>query len=254
MCTERGQVGQAGESNQPPAGWRRSGGLLLHPWQHRDTENDGSPWCESPSLLNIEFLPQSFWDHCLFHVLKECIHDLFIPQSWPFHHPVNKKFVPDYYKVIVNPMDLENIRKVGVIRGSNLEANVRNTKKPNTRHTFFFVYVFSLCNRTSPSTNTRTEKHSSQTSVSSTTTVSSTTVIIFITVIMTSLRVALPKTMRWVNWLSGDFKSGNALCLSFKGADSPYTKTALEIVNVCKQTLSEVCYLSVFSMTVGGSC
>ncbi|KFO95182.1 Transcription initiation factor TFIID subunit 1, partial [Calypte anna] len=31
--------------------------------------------------------------------------------SWPFHHPVNKKFVPDYYKVIANPMDLETIRK-----------------------------------------------------------------------------------------------------------------------------------------------
>lgn len=134
MCKERGQVGEAGESNQPSAGWRRSGGLLLHPWQYRDTENDGGPWCESPSLLSIVFLPQSFWDHWLFHVLKECINDLFIPQSWPFHHPVNKKFVPDYYKVIVNPMDLENIRKVGVIRGSNLEANVRNTKKPNIRH------------------------------------------------------------------------------------------------------------------------
>lgn len=25
------------------------------------------------------------------------------------------------------------------------------------------------------------------------------------------------------------------------GSDSPYTKTALEIVNVCKQTLAEVC-------------
>ncbi|NXD70265.1 TAF1 factor, partial [Eolophus roseicapillus] len=35
-----------------------------------------------------------------------------VPDSWPFHHPVNKKFVPDYYKVIVNPMDLETIRKV----------------------------------------------------------------------------------------------------------------------------------------------
>uniref|UniRef100_A0A3B4Y165 Transcription initiation factor TFIID subunit n=1 Tax=Seriola lalandi dorsalis TaxID=1841481 RepID=A0A3B4Y165_SERLL len=34
-----------------------------------------------------------------------------VPDSWPFHHPVNKKFVPDYYKVIVNPMDLESIRK-----------------------------------------------------------------------------------------------------------------------------------------------
>nr|XP_021535439.1 transcription initiation factor TFIID subunit 1 [Neomonachus schauinslandi] len=34
-----------------------------------------------------------------------------VPDSWPFHHPVNKKFVPDYYKVIVSPMDLETIRK-----------------------------------------------------------------------------------------------------------------------------------------------
>ncbi|XP_072285729.1 transcription initiation factor TFIID subunit 1 [Pyxicephalus adspersus] len=34
-----------------------------------------------------------------------------VPDSWPFHLPVNKKFVPDYYKVIVNPMDLETIRQ-----------------------------------------------------------------------------------------------------------------------------------------------
>ncbi|KAG9477981.1 hypothetical protein GDO78_013134 [Eleutherodactylus coqui] len=34
-----------------------------------------------------------------------------VPDSWPFHHPVNKKFVPDYYKVIANPMDLETIRQ-----------------------------------------------------------------------------------------------------------------------------------------------
>lgn len=139
--------------------------------------------------------------------------------------------------------------------GSHTWFQPKCQKYKETKHkTFFFVYVFSLCNRTSPSTNTRTEKYSSQTSVSSTPTVSSTTVIIFITVIMTSWRVALPKTMRWVNWLSRDVKSRNALCLSFKGSDSPYTKTALEIVNVCKQTLSEVCYLYVFSMTVGGSC
>ncbi|XP_032886507.1 transcription initiation factor TFIID subunit 1 isoform X2 [Amblyraja radiata] len=34
-----------------------------------------------------------------------------VADSWPFHHPVNKKFVPDYYKVIINPMDLESVRK-----------------------------------------------------------------------------------------------------------------------------------------------
>uniref|UniRef100_UPI00358DE281 transcription initiation factor TFIID subunit 1-like isoform X2 n=1 Tax=Myxine glutinosa TaxID=7769 RepID=UPI00358DE281 len=34
-----------------------------------------------------------------------------VPECWPFHHPVNKKFVPDYYKVIEEPMDLETLRK-----------------------------------------------------------------------------------------------------------------------------------------------
>ncbi|XP_069468453.1 transcription initiation factor TFIID subunit 1 isoform X2 [Ambystoma mexicanum] len=34
-----------------------------------------------------------------------------VPDSWPFHFPVNKKFIPDYYKVIIQPMDLETIRK-----------------------------------------------------------------------------------------------------------------------------------------------
>lgn len=29
--------------------------------------------------------------------------------------------------------------------------------------------------------------------------------------------------------------------VKYNGPDSPYTKTALEIVSVCKQTLAEVC-------------
>lgn len=34
-----------------------------------------------------------------------------VPESWPFHKPVNKKFVKDYYNVIKKPMDLEAITK-----------------------------------------------------------------------------------------------------------------------------------------------
>lgn len=34
-----------------------------------------------------------------------------IPESWPFHKPVNKKFVKDYYTVIKNPIDLDTIIK-----------------------------------------------------------------------------------------------------------------------------------------------
>lgn len=34
-----------------------------------------------------------------------------IPESWPFHKPVNKKFVKNYYDVIKNPIDLDTIEK-----------------------------------------------------------------------------------------------------------------------------------------------
>uniref|UniRef100_A0A671VPF2 Transcription initiation factor TFIID subunit n=1 Tax=Sparus aurata TaxID=8175 RepID=A0A671VPF2_SPAAU len=85
-----------------------------------------------------------------------------VPDSWPFHHPVNKKFVPDYYKVIINPMDLESIRK-----------NISKHKYQN--------------------------------------------------------RDAFLTDVSYIHTNS----------IKYNGADSPYTKTALEIVNVCKQTLAE---------------
>ncbi|XP_030637746.1 transcription initiation factor TFIID subunit 1 [Chanos chanos] len=85
-----------------------------------------------------------------------------VPESWPFHHPVNKKFIPDYYKVIANPMDLENIRK-----------NISKHKYQN-REAFL-----------------------------------------------------------------SDVSLVHANSVKYNGPDSQYTKTALEIVNVCKQTLAE---------------
>ncbi|KAM3869309.1 transcription initiation factor TFIID subunit 1 [Diretmus argenteus] len=85
-----------------------------------------------------------------------------VPDSWPFHHPVNKKFVPDYYKVIVSPMDLENVRK--------------NISKHKYQNRDVFLSDVSLIHTNS---------------------------------------------------------------IKYNGPDSPYTKTALDIVNVCKQTLSE---------------
>ncbi|XP_034034553.1 transcription initiation factor TFIID subunit 1 isoform X3 [Thalassophryne amazonica] len=85
-----------------------------------------------------------------------------VPDSWPFHHPVNKKFVPDYYKVIFNPMDLETIRK--------------NISKHKYQNRDVFLSDVSLIHTNS---------------------------------------------------------------IKYNGPDSPYTKTALEIVNVCKQTLAE---------------
>lgn len=34
-----------------------------------------------------------------------------VENSWPFHQPVNKKFVKDYYEVIKHPMDLSTLQK-----------------------------------------------------------------------------------------------------------------------------------------------
>uniref|UniRef100_A0A671L622 Transcription initiation factor TFIID subunit n=1 Tax=Sinocyclocheilus anshuiensis TaxID=1608454 RepID=A0A671L622_9TELE len=85
-----------------------------------------------------------------------------VPDSWPFHHPVNKKFVPDYYKVIIYPMDLDTLRK-----------NISKHKYQNRE-----VFLFD---------------------------------------------VALIHTNS----------------VKYNGPDSPYTKTALVIMNVCKQTLAE---------------
>lgn len=61
------------------------------------------------------------------------------PQSWPFHHPVNKKFVPDYYKVIVNPMDLENIRKVSLSNHSSLYLFEEYAKTEHRLTLFVFL-------------------------------------------------------------------------------------------------------------------
>lgn len=36
-----------------------------------------------------------------------------IPESWPFHKPVNKKF-KEYYNVTKNPIDLDTILKVNL--------------------------------------------------------------------------------------------------------------------------------------------
>ncbi|XP_033969316.1 transcription initiation factor TFIID subunit 1 isoform X1 [Trematomus bernacchii] len=85
-----------------------------------------------------------------------------VPDSWPFHHPVNKKFVPDYYKVIVCPMDLENVRK--------------NISKHKYQNRDVFLFDVSLIHANS---------------------------------------------------------------IKYNGAESPYTRTALDIVSVCKQTLAE---------------
>ncbi len=40
-------------------------------------------------------------------------------QSWPFHKPVNKKQVKDYYEIIKEPMDMELLVKVSEFADSH---------------------------------------------------------------------------------------------------------------------------------------
>uniref|UniRef100_A0A8C5QR58 Transcription initiation factor TFIID subunit n=1 Tax=Leptobrachium leishanense TaxID=445787 RepID=A0A8C5QR58_9ANUR len=85
-----------------------------------------------------------------------------VPDSWPFHLPVNKKFVTDYYKVITHPMDLETIRQ-----------NISKHKYQNREH------------------------------------------------------------------FHSDVNLIFANSVRYNGVDSPYTKTAQDIVSICVQTLVE---------------
>nr|XP_033801421.1 transcription initiation factor TFIID subunit 1 isoform X5 [Geotrypetes seraphini] len=82
-----------------------------------------------------------------------------VPDSWPFHHPVNKKFVPDYYKVIFNPMDLETIRKnISKHKYQNREAFLedvtvilRNSIKYNgsdSQYTKTAQEIVNICHQT----------------------------------------------------------------------------------------------------------
>jgi histone acetyltransferase len=49
--------------------------------------------------------------------------------SWPFHHPVDEKLVPDYYTIIAHPMDLDTMnKKLNTYQYKSKEAFVQDAK------------------------------------------------------------------------------------------------------------------------------
>lgn len=68
-----------------------------------------------------------------------------LPQTYPFHQPVNGKLVKDYYKIIPRPMDLQTLRENVRKRlypsreefREHLELIVKNSATYNGSYTFF---------------------------------------------------------------------------------------------------------------------
>ena len=97
---ERGQADAAREGHQPVARRQRSRRLLLHPGhggrgptQDRGKRTEIYCYCPFKKVIISFTCSLSF-------------------QSYPFHNPVNKKFVKDYYEIIKHPMDLASLLKV----------------------------------------------------------------------------------------------------------------------------------------------
>ncbi|EMP39159.1 Transcription initiation factor TFIID subunit 1 [Chelonia mydas] len=86
--------------------------LPIHPWVLKIAKSVWQiPLSIPPTSKKAEnkyYVPEKGFENLYTHPPTA---SLVVSVSWPFHHPVNKKFVPDYYKVIINPMDLETIRK-----------------------------------------------------------------------------------------------------------------------------------------------
>lgn len=78
----------------------------------------------SPAHVGTSFKQneRSWWGNCFEHNQKTinlCYRIqnwmfvwLFVCQSWPFHTPVSAKNVPDYTKIVKNPIDLQTLREV----------------------------------------------------------------------------------------------------------------------------------------------
>uniref|UniRef100_A0A8C1APF4 Transcription initiation factor TFIID subunit n=1 Tax=Cyprinus carpio carpio TaxID=630221 RepID=A0A8C1APF4_CYPCA len=194
-------------------------------------------------------------------VLESIINDMRdLPNTYPFHTPVNGKVVKDYYKIIVRPMDLqtlrENVRKRMYPSREEFRESVeliyKNSATYNgtARHTQdLFLCVFR-CKKEERLV--RLEKainplldDDDQVAFS-----------FILDNIVTQKMMAVPDSWPFHHPVNKKFvpdyykviinpmdldtlRKVRTILSEPRGPDSPYTKTALEIVNVCKQTLAE---------------
>uniref|UniRef100_A0A8C6H5V4 Bromo domain-containing protein n=1 Tax=Mus spicilegus TaxID=10103 RepID=A0A8C6H5V4_MUSSI len=169
-------------------------------------------------------------------ILESIINDMRdLPNTYPFHTPVNAKVVKDYYKIITRPMDLQTLRENVRKRlypsreefREHLELIVKNSATYNgPKHSLTQISqsMLDLCDeklKEKEDKLARLEKainplldDDDQVAFS-----------FILDNIVTQKMMAVPD-------VSVHFTS-------FIGPESQYTKTAQEIVNVCHQTLTE---------------
>ncbi|KAG2464652.1 TAF1 factor, partial [Polypterus senegalus] len=174
--------------------------------------------------------------------------------TYPFHTPVNAKVVKDYYKIITRPMDLQTLRENVRKRmypsreefRENVELIVKNSATYNgAKHplTQIAQSMLDLCDeklKEKEDRLVRLEKainplldDDDQVAFS-----------FILDNIVTQKMMAVPDNISKHKYQNREvfLEDVNLIytnSVKYNGPDSPYTKTAQEIISVCKQTLAE---------------
>uniref|UniRef100_A0A2K6M8F2 Transcription initiation factor TFIID subunit 1 n=1 Tax=Rhinopithecus bieti TaxID=61621 RepID=A0A2K6M8F2_RHIBE len=184
-------------------------------------------------------------------ILESIINDMRdLPNTYPFHTPVNAKVVKDYYKIITRPMDLQTLRENVRKRlypsreefREHLELIVKNSATYNgPKHSLTQISqsMLDLCDE-----KLKEVRQSERKAVEFEGGATSLFVPLFFhcivlpylfTVYLTVLDYKFLEDMTYISLISIISNAWHR-----RRPESQYTKTAQEIVNVCYQTLTEV--------------
>uniref|UniRef100_A0A2K6M8G0 TATA-box binding protein associated factor 1 n=1 Tax=Rhinopithecus bieti TaxID=61621 RepID=A0A2K6M8G0_RHIBE len=183
-------------------------------------------------------------------ILESIINDMRdLPNTYPFHTPVNAKVVKDYYKIITRPMDLQTLRENVRKRlypsreefREHLELIVKNSATYNgPKHSLTQISqsMLDLCDE-----KLKEVRQSERKAVEFEGGATSLFVPLFFhcivlpylfTVYLTVLDYKFLEDMTYISLISIISNAWHR-----RRPESQYTKTAQEIVNVCYQTLTE---------------
>ncbi|RMB98328.1 hypothetical protein DUI87_25233 [Hirundo rustica rustica] len=191
-------------------------------------------------------------------ILEGIINDIRdLPNTYPFHTPVNPKVVKDYYKIITRPMDLqtlrENVRKRQYPSREefreHLELIVKNSATYNgPKHSLTQISqsMLDLCDEKLKEASPKEDKLARlEKAINPLLDDDDQVAFSFILDnIVTQKMMAVPDNISKHKYQNretflDDVNLILANSIKYNGSDSQYTKTAQEIVNICYQTLAE---------------